>query len=95
MSENPENPENPPRKRGRPRKLVVDPSKIDPLAVLRQVASDPKAPASARVAACKLLLEQQPASALDFDLPRMDAEVERVARERGFDRLGILRPPKT
>ena len=47
------------RQPGRPRKPgapAVDPSTINPRAVLAGLASDPATPATARVAACKALL---------------------------------------
>jgi hypothetical protein len=37
----------------------IDVAETDPMAVLRQVAADPSAPAASRVAACKALLAEQ------------------------------------
>ena len=63
------NPENPRRKRGRPSRkeelrralagLGIDPATIDPRRVLAAIASDTNAPAGARVAACRALLDAQ------------------------------------
>ena len=69
----------PPRGRGRPSRAEVsakaladiENSTVDPLDVLRAVAADKSAPASARVAACRLLL----------------AVAERERRERDADEL--------
>jgi hypothetical protein len=75
------------RKRGRPsRKLAsqaalagVDLSTVDPMAVLRQIAADESAPASARVAAAKALMKGSPAPK---SAPQPDEHAERdpVAR---------------
>jgi hypothetical protein len=95
MAENPDNPAPPRRGRGRPRKVRHDPARLDPLAVLREIAADPRAAPSARVAAAKRLLEEPRPSFLDFlnasDAAAMDREVERVAVAKGLDRR--LRPP--
>ena len=61
-----------PRRRGRPtraeqsakalaalRAAGIDPSTVDPRAVLAAVAADPSAPASARVSAARALLTDQ------------------------------------
>jgi hypothetical protein len=60
-------PRKPKRKGGRPSRaeasakalLGVDLTAIDPVAILRQIAADGSAPASARVQACKALLHVQ------------------------------------
>jgi hypothetical protein len=62
-----------PRGRGRPSRAEasrealrgVDPQSVDPLDVLREIAADPSAPASARVAAVKALLAAERARAAD------------------------------
>jgi len=59
-------PRKPKRKGGRPSRasasakalLGVDLTAVDPVAILRAIAADLSAPASARVAACRTLLEQ-------------------------------------
>jgi hypothetical protein len=67
------NSEPPRRKRGRPTReeevrralaesLGVDPSSIDPRKILAGIAADLSAPAGARVAACKVLLNLDPAA---------------------------------
>ena len=63
------------RRGGRPRRAVasakalagVDLSTLDPLAVLRGIAGDTSAPATARVAACRALLLADPKSAPEGD----------------------------
>jgi len=62
-------PEKPHRRPGRPTKaeevrqtlaeLGVDPASIDPLRILAAIAADGSMPATARVAACKVLLGQR------------------------------------
>jgi hypothetical protein len=49
-------------------RLAIDPRTIDPRTVLAEIAGDPRAPATARVAACKALLDTEPAKARDEDL---------------------------
>jgi hypothetical protein len=75
-------PEAPRRRRGRPTKEEevrralaelggIDPATIDPRKILAAIASDPGAPASARVAACKTLLgvqDQSPAEDSSGDI---------------------------
>jgi len=63
----PATPRKPKRKGGRPSRalasakalLGVDLKAVDPVAILRAIAADLSAPASARVAACRTLLELQ------------------------------------
>jgi hypothetical protein len=60
-------PSKPKRKGGRPSRaqaseralLGVDLTAVDPAKILRQIAADGSAPASARVAACRTLLEMK------------------------------------
>ncbi len=62
-----------PQRRGRPSRAVgsekamgaVDPNTIDPRTILEKIAADVSAPATARVAACRILLGQQPADSPD------------------------------
>jgi hypothetical protein len=71
MAENPAlNPETPRRKRGRPSRqeevrqalatVGCDPALIDPKRILASIAADADAPAGARVAACRTLLNLDP-----------------------------------
>jgi len=73
MAENPAlNPETPRRKPGRPSKaeelrralatVGCDPAAVDPRRILAAIAADVDAPAGARVAACKTLLNLDPAA---------------------------------
>jgi hypothetical protein len=73
MAENPAlNPETPRRKRGRPSRqeevrqalatVGCDPALIDPKRILASIAADADAPAGARVAACRTLLNLAPAA---------------------------------
>jgi len=63
----PATPVKPKRKGGRPSRAEasvkalrgLDLTAIDPVAILREIAADLSAPASARVAACKALLDVQ------------------------------------
>jgi hypothetical protein len=56
-----------PNRRGRPTRAQVsakvlaglDPSKVDPWLILATIASDASAPAAARVAACKVLIDNE------------------------------------
>ena len=70
MAKNPPlNPEKPPPRRGRPSRkeelaralaeIGCDPALVDPRRVLASIAGDADAPASARVAAAKALLDQR------------------------------------
>jgi hypothetical protein len=74
----PATPRKPKRKGGRPSRAEasakalrgLDVTAIDPVAILREIAADLSAPASARVAACKALLDvqdQDPAEDLGGD----------------------------
>ena len=55
-----------PNRRGRPTRAQVsakvlaelDPSKVDPWLIVATIASDASAPAAARIAACRLLIER-------------------------------------
>jgi hypothetical protein len=73
MAEKPAlNPETPRRKRGRPSRqeevrqalatVGCDPALIDPKRILASIAADADAPAGARVAACRTLLNLDPAA---------------------------------
>jgi hypothetical protein len=73
MAEKPAfNPETPRRKRGRPNRqeevrralatVGCDPALIDPKRILASIAADTDAPAGARVAACRTLLNLDPAA---------------------------------
>jgi hypothetical protein len=56
-----------PNRRGRPTRAQVsakvlaglDVSKVDPWLILATIASDPSAPAAARVAACRVLIDNE------------------------------------
>jgi hypothetical protein len=56
-----------PKRRGRPTRAQVsakvlagiDPSKVDPWLILATIASDASAPAAARVAACRALIDNE------------------------------------
>ena len=56
-----------PNRRGRPTRAQVsakvlaglDPSKVDPWLILATIASDASAPAAARVAACRVLVDRE------------------------------------
>jgi hypothetical protein len=56
-----------PKRRGRPTRAQVsakvlagiDPSKVDPWLILATIASDASAPAAARVAACRVLIDNE------------------------------------
>jgi hypothetical protein len=66
------NPETPRRRRGRPSRkeevrralaeIGADPAAIDPRRILASIAADAGAPAGARVAACRTLLNLDPAA---------------------------------
>jgi hypothetical protein len=87
----------PRRRRGRPtraeasRKALAgtDPSTIDPLAVLREVAADKSAPSSARVAACRLWLADEEARRIrkinEAEWAKWDATHDAVFRPAGRD----------
>ena len=57
----------PPNRRGRPTRAQLsakvlaglDPSKVDPWLILATIASDASAPAAARVAACRALIDNE------------------------------------
>jgi len=67
VDDQPVTPGKPKRKGGRPSRasasakalLGVDLTAVDPVGILRAIAADLSAPASARVAACKALLDVQ------------------------------------
>jgi hypothetical protein len=90
------NPLAPRRRRGRPSKqeevrralaeVGCDPALVDPLRVLASIAGDADAPASARVAACKVLLgvrDQDPAqdSAAGSDVAARAIQLMAAARK--------------
>jgi hypothetical protein len=67
VNDPPATPRKPKRKGGRPSRAEasakalrgLDLTAIDPVAILREIAADLSAPATARVAACKALLDVQ------------------------------------
>jgi hypothetical protein len=78
VNDPPATPRNPKRKGGRPSRAEasakalrgLDLTAIDPVAILREIAADLSAPATARVAACRALLDvqdQDPAEDSDGD----------------------------
>jgi len=62
-----------PNRRGRPTRAQLsarvlaglDPSKVDPWLILATIASDPSAPAAARVSACRTLIDNRERSGGD------------------------------
>jgi hypothetical protein len=83
-----------PKRRGRPTRAEVsakaladlDPAQVDPLAILRTIASDASAPAAARVAACKALLDRlgekggDNVTTLGSDAARLNARAAAIMR---------------
>jgi hypothetical protein len=93
------NPEPPRRRRGRPSRkeevqralteLGVDPSLINPRRVLAAIAGDTSAPAGARVAACKALLNLDPAA--EDSTPGMRASGGNAISQRALVLLDAAR----